>query len=431
MLEKLFQLKEHGTDVKTEIIAGFTTFLTMAYIIVVNPDILSVSGMDYGAVFAATCIAAAIGSLIMGLFANYPIALAPGMGLNAFFSFAVVQGMGHTWQVALGAVFLSGLIFFFLSIFKIREWIINSIPLSLRFGISAGIGFFLALIALKNAGIVVDHPATFVSIGDITTTSSLLTLGGFFVICALAYKRVTGAVMIGIIAITAIALLLGMIEYKGFVSAPPSLAPTFMQLDIAGALNVGLVSIVFAFLFVDLFDTSGTLIGAAHQGKLLDQEGKLPRLGKALMADSVATMSGAALGTSTTTSYIESTAGISAGGRTGLTAVVVAVLFLLCLFLSPIASIVPAYATAPALLYVSVLMASGLSHIDWEDITEAAPAAITALMMPLTFSIANGIAIGFITYTAIKLFSGRLNALNISLVLISVLFILKFIFLGA
>ncbi len=431
MLEKLFQLKEHGTDVKTEIIAGFTTFLTMAYIIVVNPDILSVSGMDYGAVFAATCIAAAIGSLIMGLFANYPIALAPGMGLNAFFSFAVVQGMGHTWQVALGAVFLSGLIFFFLSIFKIREWIINSIPLSLRFGISAGIGFFLALIALKNAGIVVDHPATFVSIGDITNTSSLLTLGGFFVICALAYKRVTGAVMIGIIAITAIALLLGMIEYKGFVSAPPSLAPTFMQMDIAGALNVGLVSIVFAFLFVDLFDTSGTLIGAAHQGKLLDKEGKLPRLGKALMADSVATMSGAALGTSTTTSYIESTAGISAGGRTGLTAVVVAVLFLLCLFLSPIASIVPAYATAPALLYVSVLMASGLSHIDWEDITEAAPAAITALMMPLTFSIANGIAIGFIAYTAIKLLSGKLNALNISLVLISVLFILKFIFLGA
>ncbi|UZE95396.1 NCS2 family permease [Alkalimarinus alittae] len=431
MLEKLFQLKEHGTDVKTEVIAGLTTFLTMAYIIVVNPDILSASGMDYGAVFAATCIAAAIGSLIMGLLANYPIALAPGMGLNAFFAFAVVQGMGHTWQVALGAVFLSGLIFFFLSIFKIREWIINSIPLSLRFGISAGIGFFLALIALKNAGIVVDHPATLVSFGDITSLPSLLTLGGFFMICALAYRRVTGAVMIGIITITVIALLLGMIEYKGLASMPPSLAPTFMQMDIAGALNVGLVSIVFAFLFVDLFDTSGTLIGAAQQGKLLDKDGKLPRLGKALMADSVATMSGAALGTSTTTSYIESTAGISAGGRTGLTAVVVAILFLLCLFLSPIASIVPAYATAPALLYVAVLMARGLSHVDWDDITEAAPAAVTALMMPLTFSIANGIAIGFITYTAIKLMSGKLSALNISLVLISALFVLKFIFLGA
>jgi len=431
MLEKLFQLKEHGTDVKTEIIAGLTTFLTMAYIIVVNPDVLSASGMDYGAVFAATCIAAAVGCLIMGLFANYPIALAPGMGLNAFFAFAVVQGMGHTWQVALGAVFLSGLIFFLLSLFKVREWIINSIPLSLRFGISAGIGFFLALIALKNAGIVVDHPATFVSVGDLTNASSLLTLGGFFVICALAYKRVTGAVMIGILAITVIALIFGMIEYKGFVAMPPSMAPTFMQMDIAGALNVGMVSIVFAFLFVDLFDTSGTLIAAAHQGKLLDKDGKLPRLGKALMADSVATMSGAALGTSTTTSYIESTAGISAGGRTGLTAVVVGILFLFCLFLSPIASIVPAYATAPALLYVSVLMASGLSHIDWEDITEAAPAAITALMMPLTFSIANGIAIGFISYVAIKLLSGKLNDLNISLVLIAVLFILKFIFLGA
>lgn len=431
MLEKLFQLKEHGTDVKTEIIAGLTTFLTMAYIIVVNPDILSASGMDYGAVFAATCIAAAIGSLIMGLLANYPIALAPGMGLNAFFAFAVVQGMGHTWQVALGAVFLSGLIFFFLSIFKVREWIINSIPLSLRFGISAGIGFFLALIALKNAGIVVDHPATLVSMGDITSPQSVLTLGGFFLICALAYRRITGAVMIGIIAITVIALLLGMIDYKGFASMPPSLAPTFMQMDIAGALNVGLISIVFAFLFVDLFDTSGTLIGAAHQGKLLDKDGKLPRLGKALMADSVATMGGAALGTSTTTSYIESTAGISAGGRTGLTAVVVAVLFLLCLFLAPIASIVPAYATAPALLYVAVLMSRGLSHVDWDDITEAAPAAITALMMPLTFSIANGIAIGFITYTAIKILSGKLSALNISLLLISALFVLKFVFLGA
>ena len=431
MLEKLFQLKAHGTDVKTEVLAGLTTFLTMAYIIVVNPDVLSASGMDYGAVFGATCIAAAVGCLIMGLFANYPIALAPGMGLNAFFAFAVVQGMGHTWQVALGAVFLSGLIFFILSLFKVREWIINSIPLSLRFGISAGIGFFLALIALKNAGIVIDHPATFVSVGDLTSASSLLTLGGFFVICALAYRRVTGSVMIGIISITVIALLLGMIEYKGFVSAPPSMAPTFMQMDILGALNVGMVSIVFAFLFVDLFDTSGTLIAAAHQGKLLDKDGKLPRLGKALMADSVATMGGAALGTSTTTSYIESTAGISAGGRTGLTAVVVGVLFLLCLFLSPIASIVPAYATAPALLYVAVLMASGLSHIDWEDITEAAPAAITALMMPLTFSIANGIALGFISYVVIKLLSGKLNDLNISLSLIAVLFILKFIFLGA
>lgn len=431
MLERFFQLSAHGTTVRQEVLAGFTTFLTMAYIIVVNPDILSVSGMDYGAVFVATCIAAAIGTLIMGLFANYPIALAPGMGLNAFFSFVVVQGMGHTWQIALGAVFLSGLIFFLLSLFKVREWIINSIPMSLRYGISAGIGFFLALIALKNAGIVVASPATLVNLGDIRATEALLTFGGFMLICGLSYRRVTGAVMIGIIAVTAVAMLLGMIEYRGFISAPPSLAPTFMQMDIAGALEVGLISVVFAFLFVDLFDTSGTLIGAAQRGGLLDEKGNLPRLKQALMADSVATMSGAAMGTSTTTSYIESTAGISAGGRTGLTAVVVAGLFLACLFFAPIASIVPAYATAPALLYVAVLMSSGLKLIDWEDITEAAPGIVTALMMPLTFSIANGIALGFITYAVLKLISGRWAALNLSVGLIALMFILKYAFLDA
>lgn len=430
MFEKFFQLKANNTDVKTEVIAGITTFLTMAYIIVVNPDILSVSGMDYGAVFTATCIAAAIGSLIMGLLANYPIALAPGMGLNAFFSFAVVQGMGHTWEVALGAVFLSGLIFFLLSVFKVREWIINSIPLTLRFGIAAGIGFFLALIALKNAGIVVDNPATLVSMGNIIATESLLTLAGFFIICALAYLKITGAVMIGIILTTLIGILLGKVEPTGFIAMPPSLAPTFMQMDIIGALDVGLLSIVFAFLFVDLFDTSGTLIGAAHRGNLLDEQGKLPRLGRALMADSVATMSGAALGTSTTTSYIESTAGISAGGRTGLTTVVVALLFLACLLFSPLAAMIPPYATASALLYVATLMASGLAHIDWEDVSEAAPAAITALTMPFTFSIAHGIALGFISYTAIKLLSGKIDQLNASLSVISLLFVLKFIFIS-
>lgn len=431
MLERFFQLSDHGTTVKQEVIAGFTTFLTMAYVIVVNPDVLSVSGMDYGAVFVATCVAAAIGTLIMGLFANYPIALAPGMGLNAFFSFAVVQGMGHTWQVALGAVFLSGLIFFLLSLFKVREWIINSIPMSLRYGISAGIGFFLALIALKNAGIVVANPATLVALGDVKTAEALLTFGGFILICGLSYRRVTGAVVIGIIAVTVIAMMLGMVEYQGFMSAPPSLAPTFMQMDIAGALEVGLISVVFAFLFVDLFDTSGTLIGAAQRGGLLDAKGNLPRLKQALMADSVATMSGAAMGTSTTTSYIESTAGISAGGRTGLTAVVVALLFLGCLFFAPIAAIVPPYATAPALLYVAVLMSGGLKLIDWADITEAAPGIVTALMMPLTFSIANGIALGFITYALLKLVSGRWGALNLSVALIALLFILKYAFLGA
>lgn len=431
MLERLFQLQAHGTTVRKEVVAGITTFLTMAYIIVVNPSILSSTGMDFGAVFVATCLAAVIGTLIMGLWANYPIAMAPGMGLNAFFSFTVVGSMGYSWQIALGAVFISGFLFFLLSIFKVREWIINSIPLSLRFGISAGIGFFLAFIALKNAGIVVDNPATLVTMGDIKTPEALLFFAGFAAICAMAYRQVTGAVMIGILAITGIAMGLGLVEYNGLVSAPPSLAPTFLELDIAGALNVGMVSIIFAFLFVDLFDTSGTLIGAAQRGGLLDKDGKLPRLGRALMSDSVATMSGAALGTSTTTSYVESTAGITAGGRTGLTAVVVAALFLACLLFSPIASVIPAYATAPALLYVAVLMTSGLKLIDWEDVTDAAPAVATALVMPLTFSIADGIAAGFITYAALKALSGRWSDLNISVVLIAIVFVLKFIFLDA
>lgn len=431
MLERLFQLKAHGTNVRKEVIAGITTFLTMAYIIVVNPSILQGTGMDFGAVFVATCLAAVIGTLIMGLWANYPIALAPGMGLNAFFSFTVVGSMGYSWQIALGAVFISGLLFFLLSIFRVREWIINSIPMSLRFGISAGIGFFLALIALKNAGIVIDHPATLVGLGDIKATESLLFFGGFLLICALSYRQVTGSVMIGIIAVTLAAMTLGMVEYQGFIAAPPSLTPTLLQLDIAGALDVAMISVIFAFLFVDLFDTSGTLIGAAQRGNLLDEDGKLPRLGRALMSDSVATMSGAALGTSTTTSYIESTAGISAGGRTGLTAVVVAALFLACLLLSPIASIIPAYATAPALLYVAVLMTSGLKLIDWDDLTEAAPAVVTALMMPLTFSIANGIALGFITYALLKALSGRWSQLSASVSVIAVVFVLKYIFLDA
>ena len=431
MLERLFQLQAHGTTVRKEIVAGITTFLTMAYIVVVNPSILSATGMDFGAVFVATCIAAAIGTLIMGLWANYPIALAPGMGLNAFFSFTVVGSMGYSWQVALGAVFLSGFIFFILSVVKVREWLINSIPMSLRFGISAGIGFFLALIALKNAGVVVDNEATLVGMGDIKTPESLLFFAGFVLICALSFRRITGAVMIGILAVTAVAMMLGMVEYDGLFSAPPSIAPTFMELDIAGALNVGMISVVFAFLFVDLFDTSGTLIGAAQRGGLLDKDGKLPRLGRALMSDSVATMSGAALGTSTTTSYVESTAGIAAGGRTGLTAVVVALLFLACLVLSPLAAIIPAYATAPALFYVAVLMASGLKLVDWDDITDAAPAIVTALTMPLTFSIADGIALGFISYAGIKALSGRWSDLNASVVTIAIVFVLKFLFLDA
>lgn len=428
-LNQFFKLDEHHTTVRTEIIAGITTFLTMAYIIFVNPSLLAQAGMDSGAVFVATCLAAAIGCLIMGLWANYPIAQAPGMGLNAFFTFGVVLGMGYTWEVALGAVFLSGVAFFALSVLRVREWIINSIPQSLRLGIAAGIGLFLAMIALQNAGIVVDDPATLLSLGDLSQPEPIYALVGFFVITALAHLRVTGAVMIGIVGVTVVAMLLGHNEYTGLVSMPPSIAPTFLALDIAGALDVAMISVIFAFLFVDLFDTSGTLIGVAHRGGLLDKQGKLPRLGKALMADSTASMSGALLGTSTTTSYIESAAGIASGGRTGLTAVVVAMLFLISLFFSPLAGSVPAYATASALLYVAVLMAGSLAHADWDDATDAAPVLISALAMPLTFSIAEGIALGFISFAAIKTLSGRFRELSPAVILLAILFTLKYLFL--
>ncbi len=347
------------------------------------------------------------------------------MGLNAFFTYTVVLTMGYTWQTALGAVFLSGLIFFGLSIFKIREWIIHSIPLALRAGIAAGIGLFLAIIALQKSGIVVSHPATMLTLGDVSAGGPLLACLGFFIIVALAYLRVTGAVMIGIILVTVLSIALGLSKLDGVVSMPPSLAPTFMQLDIMGALDIGLISVIFAFLFVDLFDTSGTLIGVAQKAELLDKDGKMPRLGRALLADSTATMAGAALGTSTTTSYIESAAGTAAGGRTGLTACVVALLFLLSLFFAPLAGAVPAYATAPALLFVAVLMMSSLAGIDWDDLTVAAPVAIAALAMPLTFSIANGIAFGFIAWTAIKLLAGRWRELSPAMWVLSALFVVK------
>lgn len=430
MLEKLFKLSEHQTTVRTEIIAGLTTFLTMAYIIFINPSMLSAAGMDPGAVFVATCLAAAIGCFVMGLGANYPIALAPGMGLNAFFSFTVVGQMGYSWETALGAVFISGVCFFLLSILRIREWIINSIPLSLKGGIGAGIGLFLGFIGLKNAGIVTDNSATLVTIGDMSQWGAIMACLGFIIIAALYHKRVTGSVMIGILSITLISLAFGHVEFTGIAAAPPSLAPTLGQLDVLGALNIGLISVVFSFLFVDLFDTSGTLIAVAQKGKMLTPDGKLPRLGRALMADSTATMAGSVMGTSTTTSYIESGAGIAAGGRTGLTAVVVGLLFLACLFLSPLAGTIPAYATAPALLFVAVLMTHSLVQIDWDDITEAAPVVIATVSMPLTFSITTGIAFGIISYTAIKALSGRTSELNPALWVLSALFVVKMAYYG-
>ncbi|OOE90985.1 NCS2 family permease [Salinivibrio sharmensis] len=429
MLERLFKLKAHGTDLRTEVIAGFTTFLTMAYIIFVNPSILAETGMDKGAVFVATCLAAAIGCLVMGIVANYPVAQAPGMGLNAFFTYTVVLQMGHSWQVALAAVFISGLCFIALSVLRVREWIINSIPMSLRTGISAGIGLFLALIALQNAGIVVDHPATLVALGDVTAFAPAMAALGFFLTIGLVHRGLKGAVMIAILAVTVIGVVAGDVSYSGVMSAPPSLAPTFMQLDFSGALEVGLVSIVFAFLFVDLFDTAGTLVGVAQRAELLDKDGKLPRLNRALLADSTATSVGALLGTSNTTSYIESVSGVAAGGRTGLTAVVVGVLFLLALFFAPLAGMVPAYATAGALFYVAILMMSGLVGINWRDLTEAAPVVVVCLLMPLTYSIASGIGLGFIAFCAVKTFAGKGREVPVSIWILAGLFLLKFVFL--
>ncbi|KJV32575.1 guanine permease [Aquitalea magnusonii] len=428
ILESFFKLREHGTSVKTEVIAGFTTFLTMAYIILVNPLILSATGMDLNAVFVATCLAAALGTAIMGLVANYPMALAPGMGLNAYFTFSVVKGMGIPWQAALGAVFISGIVFLAVSLFKVREAIVNAIPRSLKFAISAGVGMFLAIIALKDAGVIAAHPATYLTLGNIHNPTTLLAILGFFLIVALEYRKVPGSIIIGILVVTALSIALGLSKFEGIFAPVPSMEPTFMKMDLHGAMSAGLVGVIFVFFFVDLFDTTGTLVGVSHRAGLLDKDGKLPRLKRALLADSVAITAGAIMGTSSTTAYIESAAGTAVGGRTGLTATVVAILFLACLWISPLAKTVPAYATAPALCYVAVLMARGLAEIDWSDLTESAPAVMTALAMPFTFSIADGIAFGFISYAVIKILAGRFADLKPAVVVIAALWIFKLAF---
>ncbi|AHG64225.1 NCS2 family permease [Advenella mimigardefordensis] len=426
MLESLFKLREHGTNARTEILAGLTTFLTMSYIIFVNPDILGTTGMDKGAVFVATCLAAALGCLIMAFLANWPIGMAPGMGLNAFFAFGVVGAMGYSWQQALGAVFVSGVIFLILSATGVRKWLIEGIPKSLRSAIVAGIGLFLALIALKSAGIVVGNQATLVAQGDLKSPTVLLAILGFFIIVCLDSLRVKGAILIGILAVTILSALLGYsAPITGIVSAPPSIAPTFMQLDIAGVLNEGFLHIILVFVLVEIFDATGTLIGVARRANLLPED-KPNRLGRALFADSTAILAGSALGTSSTTAFVESAAGVQAGGRTGMTALVVGVLFLLCLFFAPLASVVPSYATAPALLYVAGLMVRELVEVEWNDITNAIPAALTAIIMPFTYSIAEGIAFGFISYVVIKVFTGRFREIHIATFIIALLFVLRF-----
>ena len=427
MLERMFKLSAHGTTVRTELLAGLTTFLTMAYIIVVNPDILSAAGMDKGALFVATCVAAAIGCFIMGFAANYPIALAPGLGLNAFFAFGVVGAAGVEWQTALGVIFVSGVLFLILSVLPVRTWIINAIPRSLKMAISAGIGLFIGVIALEIAGISVQgEPAPLITLGEITTIEFALVAVGFVAIVALDRLAVPGSIFLGIVGTTVLAHLLGVAGDTALDFAVPSLAPTLFQLDIAGACQLGLLSVIIAFLFADLFDTAGTLVGVSHRAGLLDAEGRLPRLRRALTADSVATVTGALLGTSTVTSYIESAAGVRAGGRTGLTAVAVGVFFVAALVLAPVIGLVPRFATAPALLFVAVIMVRGLTEIDWDDVTEYAPAVLTALIMPFTFSIAHGIAFGFVAYAAAKVLSGRAGEAKPAVYLLAVLFIVLY-----
>ncbi len=428
--ERLFKLKEAGTDVRTEVIAGITTFLTMAYIIFVNPTILGDAGMPKEAVFVATCLAAAIGSAIMGFYANYPIGMAPGMGLNAYFAYAVVLGMGVPWTVALGAVFISGCLFVLVTVFGLREMIVQGIPKSLRTAIAVGLGLFLALIALKSAGIVAANPATMVTVGDLHKPPALLAIVGFLLIVTLDRLHVRGAILIGIVVVTVLSFFFAGNSFHGVVSAPPSLAPTFGQLDVPGALATGIVNVVLVFFLVELFDATGTLMGVAQRAGLL-VEGKMERLNRALLADSCAIVAGSALGTSSTTAFVESAAGVQAGGRTGLTAVVVAVLFLACLFIAPLAGVVPAYATAPALLFVACLMLRDLGEVEWHETTESIPAAVTALLIPFTYSIAHGIAFGFITYAALKLLTGRVREVKPIVWIITIVFIFKYAYMGA
>lgn len=430
LLERIFKLKKHGTTVKMEALAGCTTFITMCYVVFVVPEMLSAAGMDRGALFVATCLISAISCIGMGLFANWPVGLAPGMGLNAFFAYAVVLGMGYSWEQAMGAVFWGGIGFMLLSIFKVREWIVDSIPKGLRIGITAGIGLFLALIGLKSAGIVVANPGTIVGLGDITGFAQIMASLSLFLILALSYRKMKSAVLVSIAVVTLISLFTGQVQFTGIVSMPPSIEPIFAKLDIMGSLNPDMIGVIVAFMFVNLFDTTGTLIAVGDKAGLADENGKMENMSKAMVTDGTASWVGAVFGAPTVTTYVESASGVAVGGRTGLTAVFIGLLFLLTLFLSPLAGMVPGYATAGALLYVAVLMTGSLGAMDWSDLTEAGPVVITTIMMPLSFSIANGIALGFIAYPVIKLLAGRVKEVSISVWALAVMFALKFIIFG-
>ncbi|MDA7786741.1 NCS2 family permease [Gammaproteobacteria bacterium] len=429
ILERIFDLQENNTNIKQEFLAGFTTFITMAYIIFVNPQMMSASGMDHGASFVGTCIAAALACFVMGFYSNWPVALAPGMGLNAFFTYTVVGEMGYSWEVALGAVFLAGILFVIMSVTPLRRWMLDSIPLNLRIAMGSGVGLFIGFIGLKSGGIIVANEATFVSLGNFLQIETFLSAFGFLLISVLATRKISGAIIIGVLIVTLLGLLLNIVEYQGLVSYPPSVAPIFLKLDILGALDLAMISVIISFLFVNLFDTAGTLLGVAHRAKLVDQNGNIKNFDKALKADSTSSVAGSFFGCAPVTSYVESSAGVEAGGRTGLTAVVVGFLFLVAIFFSPLAAIVPAYATAGALLYVAILMLSGMEKLDWSDTTELLPALIMVIMIPLTFSIANGIALGFISYVVMKLFVGDVKKISSGAWFLAIIFMAKFVFL--
>ena len=422
----MFGIKEAGSTVRTELMAGLTTFMTMGYIIFVNPSILADAGLPFDAVMVSTCLASALGTALMGVLANYPIALSCGMGLNAFFAYTVVLTMKVSWQVALAAIFIEGLIFIVLTLTKIRESVVNGIPKSLKIGIAAGIGFFIALIGFKGAGIVVPNEATLVTMGDLTAKPVLIAIFGFLVSVTLECYHVRGAILWGILAATAASVPAGLSKVpESFVSMPPSIMPIFMKLDFSMIGTATFWGIVFTFFFVDFFDTVGTLVGVSIRAGLLDEKGNLPRARQALMADAVATSAGAVLGVTTVTSFIESASGVEQGGRTGLTAMTVSVLFLLAMFFSPVVSMVPGAATAPALVIVGVYMMMSLRDLDFSDFSEAIPAAVAVFVMPFTYSIGNGIEFGTLTYVATKLLTGKAKQISPILWLLAILFLLK------
>jgi AGZA family xanthine/uracil permease-like MFS transporter len=429
ILEKIFDLQANNTNIKQEFLAGFTTFVTMAYIIFVNPQMMAASGMDLGASFVGTCIAAAIACFAMGFYSNWPVGLAPGMGLNAFFTYTVVGEMGYSWEVALGAVFLAGILFVIISVTPLRQWMLNSIPTNLRIAMGAGVGLFVGFIGLKTGGIIIQNEATFLSMGNFKDIETLLAALGFLLILVLAVRKVVGAIIIGVLAVTISGLLLGLIQFNGVVSSPPDLGPILLKLDIMGAIDVAMISVIISFLFVNLFDTAGTLLGVASRANLIEDSGKIINLDKALKADSTASVAGSFFGCSPVTSYVESSAGVEAGGRTGLTAVVIGMFFLIAIFFSPIASMVPSYATSGALVYVAILMLGGMERLDWSDNTELLPALIMIIMIPLTFSIANGIAIGFISYVVLKVANNEISEIKLGTWFLFLLFIIKFTFL--